>query len=255
MDIIIFSGQSNMQGQTESCPCEPAVKGAYEFRFFENKLIPLRHPVGENIGNIFLAAHEGHGSLIPDFCRAYIASTGKETMAVHIAKGGTTIAEWLPEHFSERYFMAVRKAKNARRKAGEIGKMYFVWLQGESDAIEGTSQIDYEKRMLKFRENLVKDLKIDGFFIIRMGKFVQDSRDIEILRAQENLCDGEKFVMLTRISGVLTQCPKYMNPYAAGHYNNAGMKLLGTAAGENLARIRLGRKIVLEEEPYKEMKR
>ena len=51
MDIIIFGGQSNMQGQTgEMPPINEPVEGALEYRFEGDSLIPLQLPVGEDIG-------------------------------------------------------------------------------------------------------------------------------------------------------------------------------------------------------------
>ncbi len=258
MDLLLFCGQSNMQGQTESCPDSTAVENAFEYRFYSDTLMPLAHPVGEDVGELLLAAHEGHGSLLPAFCRAYTESTGRTVTAVHIAKGATTVAEWLPEHPSHRYYMAVRKAQDARRAAERAGhtvdKIYFIWLQGESDAIESVVQQEYEARLQQLREHLVRDLDIDAFAIIRVGKFVQDARDLEIIRAQEQLCRSSDFVMLTRVTGQLTQNDAYLNPFAAWHYNNAGMERIGTAAGQNLARLRLGQPLLLEEEPYAELR-
>ena len=47
MDIIIFGGQSNMQGQTEGLPQDNAlVQGALEYRYLTDEFIPLLHPVG-----------------------------------------------------------------------------------------------------------------------------------------------------------------------------------------------------------------
>ena len=96
MDVIIFSGQSNMQGQTEGCPIEnQPVCGAKEYRAIKKSFVPLKHPVGEDMENGFIkAAHEGGGTRVPAFCRAYIEKTGKEVVTIHSAKGSTTIAEW-----------------------------------------------------------------------------------------------------------------------------------------------------------------
>ena len=53
MDIIVFSGQSNMQGQTEGLPTLtsplPVVDGALKYRYLTDLLEPLLHPVGEDI--------------------------------------------------------------------------------------------------------------------------------------------------------------------------------------------------------------
>lgn len=256
MDVLIFSGQSNMQGQTESLPLPKEIKDAYEYRLEKNEIIPLKHPVGETFGELLLSAHEGHGSLLPDFCESYVEKTKKPVLAVHVAKGATTIGQWLPE--TERYGMLIKKCKGALStlsQAEKIEKIYFIWLQGESDAIENTGKELYKQRIKVFKDSLVNDLKIDGFFFIRVGKFVRDNRDIEIISAQEELCQGEEFTMLTRITGVLTENERFINPFAAGHYNNTAMSIIGKIAGENLANYRLGGRIILEQEPYPEMKK
>lgn len=111
MDLIIFSGQSNMQGQTECLPYNnSAVNDAFEYNFADDLLIPLRHPVGENLdingrpfcpdfndipGTIeksaLLASWENHANMVPEFCRSYIAVTGDQVAAVHAAKGSTQL--------------------------------------------------------------------------------------------------------------------------------------------------------------------
>ncbi len=256
MDLIVFSGQSNMQGQTESLPSPARVRGAGEYCFTEDKVRPLCHPVGEDIGDgLLLAAHEGHGSLLPDFCRAYVRETGRKVLAVHAAKGATTAAEWLPEHPSGRYAALVRKVQGAKKAAGEVGRIAFVWLQGESDALEGCSQAEYMRRLRALRGHLLRDIGQDVFALIRVGKFTGDARDIPILRAQEALAESGEFVLLTRVTGDCTQHPeRYINPFAAGHYNNRAMRRIGKAAGRALARWYAGMPICLEKEPYPELR-
>lgn len=253
MDLLLFSGQSNMQGQTESLPINSPIPGTQEYRFLTNELVPLAHPVGEDIDGLLLAAHEGHGSLVPAFCRAYVRETGHNVTAVHIARGATAIREWLPDHPSGRYALAIQKAQAAIRTVPDVERIYFLWLQGESDAIENTDSETYMARIRAFRQLLSRDLHIDSFAFLRVGKFVNDERDLVIIRAQESLCQEPGFTMLTRITGQLTQDPAMLNPDAPGHYNNAGMERLGEAAGQNLANLRLGRPLQLEEEPYEEL--
>lgn len=256
MDVVIFSGQSNMQGQTESLPYTSYVRGAYEYKQLQNAAVPLRHPVGEDIGDdLLLAAHEGHGSLVPAFCRAYVRETGRKVLAVHAAKGATTVAEWLPEHPSGRYNAFLRKVQGALRAAGKRDRVAVVWLQGESDALESVSQQVYEERMQALRARLAQDVGQDVFAFIRVGKFACDGRDIPVIKAQERLCEAGDFVMLTRVTGWCTEQPeKYINPFAAGHYNNRAMEKIGSAAGANLARFYAGQPPVLEKEPYPELR-
>ncbi len=254
-DIIIFSGQSNMQGQTESLMSTVPVPDALEYRYNENALIPLRHPVGETVGeNLLLGAHESHGSLIPDFCRGYMEQTGRPVVAVHAAKGATIIADWLPP--CPRFDALIDKCRGAIAAVGEenVGRVWFVWLQGESDALISLDQETYEARVCTFRDALVERLPIEAFTIIRVAKFADDERDIPILKAQEALCTKPGFVMLTRLTGIFTNDPdKWTNPFARAHYNNAAMTLLGETAGRNLGRYADGLPFELEHDPYPEV--
>ena len=113
-DLIIFAGQSNMEGEAEYMPQDNSpVEGALEYRYLEDRLIPLRHPAGENISNngkVFLPRHrDGWGTTqscallsawrkrtnpVPFFCKSYIEASGRNVIAVHAAKGATTIDYW-----------------------------------------------------------------------------------------------------------------------------------------------------------------
>ena len=46
-DIIVFAGQSNMQGQTEKLLDSAAVPDAFEYKFATDSLVPLRDPFSE----------------------------------------------------------------------------------------------------------------------------------------------------------------------------------------------------------------
>ena len=255
-DIVIFGGQSNMQGQTDSRPLEPSVPGAREYRYRTDELIPLAHPVGEDFGDLLLAAHEGHGSLLPSFCRAYLEGKGGEVVAVHAAKGATILNDWKED--GARYAFALRKILAGVRKVGEeseIGRIDYVWLQGESDALAGTSEEDYLSALKEYKNALKRDVGISRFGIVRVGFFTaEEERDRRIMRAQERAAaeDGD-FVVLTRLAGRLSRDPSFLNPFAAGHYGNAGMELLGRAAGSALAKVALGEKDVADEETVKDL--
>ena len=254
MDIIIFGGQSNMQGQTEGLPTENApVQGALEYRYLTDECIPLQHPVGEDVKfEKWLAASvEGGGSLVPDFCRAYTQATGREVLAVHTAKGSTTLAEWL--HGTQHHYWAQKKWLGAIEKAkslGEIGHIYYVWLQGESDALIQTTETEYLQKLIAYKNELKAEIGIEKFGIIKVGYFARVASwiagseeektawDEAIMSAQERAVKEDKdFVMLTRLCTELSQKTENINPKAVGHYNNAAMTLIGTEAGKALAKI------------------
>ena len=246
MDILIFSGQSNMQGQTECADDSPCVKNALEYRFLPDELIPLRNPVGEDIGELLLRSHLGNGSLVPSFVRTYLAMAGGTVVAVHAAKGATVAEEWLKgsERGAQRYAKTVEKVQAALKKCKDIKKKYFVWLQGESDALAGTSATDYKARLIRLKDDLKRDLGIDKFMMIEVGYFAtwQGKRacDEEIQRAQESLCrEDNDFLLLTDVTKKLSLDENYLNPQAEGHYTNAGMELIGTAAGSAAGAYRI----------------
>ena len=255
IDILIFGGQSNMQGQTEGLPFinEP-VGGALEYRMIENELIPLKHPVGEDFGEDSLAAaFEGGGSLVPAFCRSYVENCGREVVAIHAARGNTTLGEW--QKGTHRFFYMNQKIRAGIEKVKEkyeVGKVYYVWLQGESDAIIHTSEEDYLRALITYKNTLKTEFRIDKFGLIKVGYFFSISQwhtqvstpeikracDETIMRAQEAAIKVDSdFIMLTRLCPDLSLCFEYINPQASGHYNNIAMDIIGEAAGKTLAEL------------------
>ena len=266
-DLILFTGQSNMEGQTGILPSpnEP-VPGGREYKFLTDSLVPLLHPAGEiiafdgsegkaDLSSAFLAAWQGCGSMLPDFCRAYAEASGHQAVAVQCAKGSTTMSYW--QKGQPAYALLVQKfraAENAVVAAGEpIGHRFAVLLQGESDAIESRSQQAYADLLTAFARDTSADLGLDAFFVIRVGRFTEDERDFPILRAQEQVCAQGNAVMLTRIVGKLMQDPAYVS-YERAHCNNEAFAMIGKVGGTNAARYLAGLPIELEEEPYEGMK-
>ena len=251
-DLIIFSGQSNMEGEAERFPDDNSpIEGALEYRYLEDRLVPLKHPAGENIsynGKVFIPRHrDGWGTTqscallsawrkrtnpVPFFCDSYVKETGRKVIAVHAAKGATTIDEWLKGKPS--YEMLVKKAKKAIEKTNPE-HIYFVWLQGESDAIAGKSKELYKKQLTELFENLKCDLGVELFGNILVGRFTMDDKDFEIINAQKEVCNEQDgFVMLTEITEKIIYDKNYMNPEAHGHYSVEGQKLIGKLAAEGL---------------------
>lgn len=254
MDLIVFGGQSNMQGQSECLSENDVVKDAYEYKWLTDEVVPLKNPVGEDItyeetcGSVFseetdqadwLQKHVtgsacfGHTNLVPAFCRAYTQISGRNVTAVHIAKGSTVIADWLPG--SRGYEILVKKAAAARKKVNP-DRVFFVWLQGESDAIFKSTAGYYKEALNRFCDALKKEIGICVFGLIRVGKFTNDERDEQIMAAQNEICrENPDFMMLTDIAAAMYEQPVYMNPYVQGHYSAKGLEKLGREAGKALA--------------------
>ena len=244
VDLLLFGGQSNMQGETEGFPedNEP-VAGALEYRLLTKSLIPLMHPVGEDIPpEALLGAHKGYGSMAPYFCRSYVEATGHSVIAVHVSKGSTTVLQW-QKGAHPRYDVMVEKIRgaiDAARAAGyRIGHIYFMWLQGESDALKHTAEDEYLRLLTALKNDLKADVGIEKFCIIRVGYFSKAHEyDEAIMRAQERAAaDDADFVMLTRICATLSMDPAYLNPNVAGHYSNFGLRRIGETAGRALGML------------------
>ena len=249
MDVLIFCGQSNMQGSTGEKPTEPPVSGSLEYRYLTDELKPLAHPVGEDIGDgILYGAALKNGSLVPAFCREYAKKSGN-VVAIHVARGNSRVDEW--QKGTERFSVAVDKIRKGIAKAeeqGPVGKIFFIYLQGESDALNRTGTDRYCELLLRLKKDLLKEIRIDGFFLIRVGYFSryaswmtapekEKKKDDEaIMRAQEKLVRAGEFRMLTRMLKKYSKMPEKLNPKEFGpHYNNEAMIEIGTAAGKKLS--------------------
>lgn len=241
-----------MQGETGVLPSDnPQIENALEYRFHSDALIPLMHPVGEDIGEDLLrAANKGCGSLVPYFCDEYTKITGKHVVAVHTAKFSTTIAQWL--RGTQRFEAMAEKIKSAiakTRQNFEIEKVYLVWLQGETDATKGTQKQDYQDRLTDLKNSLKQEVRIDKFCIIQVGYYCSLAswikyantpegvmRDHAIMDAQMQVTkDDSDFWMLAEICREICKNKEYMNKHAEGHYNNKGQELIGRTAGKQLA--------------------
>lgn len=253
-----------MQGQSETLSSTEVVNGCYEYKYLTDEIIPLKNPVGEDITldktqgyrfekgidqkkwlntHVTGSACYGHTNLVPEFCRAYTEITGDKVLAVHIAKGSSVIANWMPK--TDGYQMIIQKAGGAISKIKskeEVKNIFFVWLQGESDAVSGNSKAYYKEKITELNEALKKDIGTEKFGIIRVGRFTNDERDLEIISAQDEIClENDDFIMLTDIATGLNEQSEYMNPHVRGHYSAKGLEKLGSDAGKALANYSLSK--------------
>lgn len=271
-DVIIFAGQSNMQGETERLADAEAVENAVEYRYLTDAFVPLCDPVGEDIvrgmrkgyplygseigeekwlaDHLLGSACGGHTTLVPSFVRAYREVTGHSVVAVHAAKGSTQICDWLPG--GEHYAALTEKARAAIRKTEDVGTVAVVWLQGESDALFTVSEQDYFDSLCLLRDGLKKDIGPVLFGMIRVAYFASvtpwfcgkgDARacDLAIMRAQERFCaEYADCPMLTELAAEMITDAQYLHPSVPGHFSAKGLQKLGKLAGAALGKAVLG---------------
>lgn len=249
VDVIIFSGQSNMQGSTAQ-PGTSSAQNCLEYKYLTDEFVLLQDPVGEDIGEDLLRAPaEGCGSLVPAFCKVY-EKKKRRVVAMHCAKGNTRIDEW--EQGTPRYNAMMEKCKKGIERTREqftIENIYFVWLQGESDALAKNTEEGYLAALVALKNALKLDLGIQKFGIIKVGYFaeyaywVPDANKVNdeiIMRAQERAPkEDADFVILTKICAKLSVKNKHLNPKEYGpHYNNHALDIIGTRAGRSFARMK-----------------
>jgi hypothetical protein len=145
-----------------------------------------------------------------------------------------------------------QKIRNGIKKIGDkfpIKNVYFIWLQGESDAVAGTTAEEYKQRFLCIKSALKSAFGIQKFGVIKVGYFASQVSwmkrgtptqrllmDEAIMQAQEELAEKESnVVMLTRVCTEYSLRKDKLNPNEEGHYNNAAMEEIGKAAAVGLA--------------------
>ncbi|MFX3633721.1 MAG: sialate O-acetylesterase [Candidatus Pristimantibacillus sp.] len=254
VDLFAMSGQSNMQGQSESAPVPFEINQyqAHEYKLLTNSLTTVKHPFGENIDDLLLAAHNGWGSLSPKFAESYFNTSGTPPLMVGVAKGATVITDWIG---NARYAKVVEKVNGAVAAATAnnliVRNKCFVWLQGESDGISTTTKQVYKQKFITLWNALKRDCGFTKFLIIRVAKFYEYGV-MPIIEAQEELArEYDDVFMLTRITGTFTIENGLMQ--SNWHYTNAGYDLVGSMAGKAAGKL-LSQNItpVLEAEPYPE---
>ena len=241
-----------MQGQSEGLPqFNPIIENAFEYRYLTDEIVPLKHPVGEDIDGLLLGAHNSGGSLVPYFCDTYAKNSGKKVLAIHVAKGATTISEW--QKGGKRFDLVVDKIKKGIEKAQKtekIEKIFYVFLQGESDSIFKTEKEEYIRLLTKFKNDIKSEINIDKFCLIRVGRFVsiveydyghtKDEKlfyDKNVISAQDEAVKRDSdFVILTDILEEMSLDNSNINPQAEGHFNNSALEKIGRISANALTK-------------------
>jgi len=257
IDLIMFMGQSNMAGRgitSEKWPEEaPALtEGAgWEFRAISDptELHPIEEPFGvdennpKGINDVFSSGEKAKtGSMVTAFANSYYAETEVPIVGVSASKGGSRIAQWLPDASDgflkdtlERYHSTVSFLEENNF---QIRHRYMLWCQGESDGDRGTTAEEYKERFRIIWQEM-KAVGIEKCFLIKTGKKNvpgQENDYEEIRRAQEELCDSEsgvegEIVMVSHSLGEMLERGLMKDAF---HYYQQAYNEVGTEAGRNV---------------------
>lgn len=278
IDLFMFMGQSNMAGRgitsEKWSQTAPSLKegAGWEFRSISDptKLCPLAEPFGvdennpEGINDVFSGGVRAKtGSMVTAFVNAYYEKTGVSVVGVSASKGGSRIAQWMPDASDgflkdalERYHRAVdflesagkRRATTDLSAVNECGRSekiekfqirhrYMLWCQGESDGDRGTTAEEYKERFKVLWQEM-KAAGIEKCFLIKTGKKNvpgQEEDYEEIRKAQEELCSSEtgmdeEIVMVSRRLGEMLERGLMKDAF---HYYQQAYNECGAEAGQN----------------------
>ncbi len=233
VDVILFSGQSNMQGAAGVASTQLPTEGtAWEYRASTNSIKTLTSDVGETTATSDAAMS---GSLVTSFAKEYVSKFDRKVMAVHSAKSGITSALWLPdggilEAAESRYNNAITYIEGSSYFT--VGRRLFVWLQGESDMQYSDYKDTYKSNFLAIRDDIITNTDIEQFLLIRVGN--SPSRALSAVKpvviAQNELAyEHSDIIMGTKSGYEMSFTPSLMKEDML-HYNITALDALGKEA-------------------------
>lgn len=249
VDLFMFMGQSNMAGRGISNTSHPEVAptvidgAGYEFRAISDstKLNPIVEPFGRNENNAS-GIDDGTmktGSMVSAFVNAYYSNTKVPVVGVSASKGGSYIAQWLP-NAAENYLNDAISRLNScvtflLTNGYTIRNKFVLWCQGESDGDRNTSKDTYVSDLQTVIDTL-KNSGIDKVFMVRIGNCnVSGSLDRYV-----NMIGWQNEIAQTNSDVVMVSCD-FAGMRERGlmkddfHYYQQGYNECGKYAGINTA--------------------
>lgn len=240
IDLIFFAGQSNMSGCGGNYNYAPKVEEGhgYEFRAISDptRLYNIIEPFGanENVVNAIMDfPGQKNGSMVSAFANKYYELTGVPIVAVSASSGGTNTDFWLSQPVTYDLSERLKRAQVwLESNDYYIRKQFVIWLQGESDAIVGTTSEKYNDNM----DNIIRPLFIGGVqkvFFITPGRTITNNHYFDdVIKAQLKMGkeSGYYGVATTILSKVSSE---YM--VDEWHYNQSVLNLIGEEAAKSVA--------------------
>ncbi len=242
--LFIVAGQSNAVGQGNAEE-SVRVKGALEYHYQSDSLIPLNDPVGENALDFQVA---NTGSAWPAFAQRYQELTKTQVVIAATARGGSSahqnaelqeMGTW--DRTGHRTLMdkAILKIKAAEKKTNTKASG-IIWFQGERDANaifdQKLTPEAYEKTLEdligRFRKAVSKKLP---FYIVLTGN--QQGREPigneAVRKAQRNVARRMPRVYIVHEEAQYFAERNGMKDFV--HYNQSALNDLGKAVAERIA--------------------
>lgn len=176
VDLVLFSGQSNMagRGDYDEATVVPAGQGYEYHSVTEPKVLSsMQEPFGkyENNDKINDNSSKGedrrNGDMVSSLMKAYYDKTGVPIVGVQASKGGQPVTFFL--NTSDEIIKRYNDAEQYLTDSGyTVRNKYLVWCQGESDI---DKQGAYKENTLKAFDAIRKGTGIKDCFIIQIGHY------------------------------------------------------------------------------------
>ena len=240
--LMMFMGQSNMAGRGNVKEAPLLIQGAgYEYRAVTapDCLFALQEPFGENENNEKGVTEPGRktGSMVSAFVNTCYVETGIPIVGVSCAKGGSSIAEWLPG--TSYYMDVVERMKRCENwlisHDYHIRYKGMVWCQGCTDGDLHTPLHSYKVHTAKFIQSYCQECGIEKCFLIQIGNH-RDNKTlyVPIQQAQAELAEeNEKIILVSDQLKTFADRGLMKDEY---HYLQKGYNLIGEEAGKNTGR-------------------
>ncbi len=237
--LMMFMGQSNMAGRGNAEEAPPLIKGAgYEYRAVTapDCLSELKEPFGENENNEKGVTEPGMktGSLVSAFVNACYTEAGIPIVGVSCAKGGSSIAEWMPgtAYYMDAAERMMRCEKWLLHHDYRIRYRGMVWCQGCTDGDLHTPADTYKACTLKFVRTYCRECGIEKCFLIQIGNHRDDGAlYVPVQQAQIELAEECEDIIL--VSSQLKTFAARGLMKDEFHYLQKGYNLVGEEAGKN----------------------
>jgi hypothetical protein len=243
VDLAVFMGQSNMAGRGTAADSPRLRDGmGYEFRAVTapDRLFALEEPFGKDENNPDGVFEPGMktGSMVSAFVKACVEITETPIVGISCSKGGSEIAEWLPEtaYYSDALHRVNMCKKWLTDNGYDIRHSFMVWCQGCTDGDRGTPTDVYKERTTTVLLDFLKDAGLEKCFLIQIGNH-RDKPElyVRLQRAQEELvAENEDIVMVSRLFKTFAEKGLMKDEF---HYLQEGYNLVGAEAGAKVGRF------------------
>jgi hypothetical protein len=243
--LFVIAGQSNAVGQGDSLTSTDC-KGTpcYEYDVLQNKMKPLKDPVGQKWN---LLERAGTGSVGPAFAKRIYELTHCDIYLVATARGGASCHRnaWLPPYNTwDRTGGVFQDATAKIDKAISLCNLSvsgILWLQGERDANaildKQLTPSDYKKALKdvihRFRQKYGKSTP---FYIIMTGFQKNRAKNgcLAVRQMQQEVSQEMKNVYIVYDTGWMSEGTNWYKDIV--HYNQKSLNIIGKTAAEEVYR-------------------